>query len=122
MPSPEHPQAEGRAEPEPHPYCQAARFAGERPAGRAYFQAQEAIFQAECDLSAYRLQLNRLWHVAVVGEPPPEDLDEQLRGILAAGEEVSLPSDVLRLLHERGMRARRRGPWSEGHYRPGKRL
>lgn len=115
------PEQRGGGEQEQAPYYQAARFRAERPAGRAYFRAQEAIFQAECELSTYRLQLNRIWHVAVVGEPPPEDLDELLRGILAAGEPATLPPDVLKLLHERGIQARRRGTW-EGHYWPGKRL
>ncbi len=54
----------------PTPYHQVARFPGEKPAGRAYNRAQEAIFNAEGrDLSAYRFQLSRIWHVAAGGCP-----------------------------------------------------
>lgn len=119
MPSPEQSKDRERSLPS---YYQAARFAGEHPAGKAYNRVQATIFQAECDLSAYRLRLNRIWHVAVVGEPPPDDLATLLRGILATGTPVDLPPELLTLLHERSIQQRRKGPWSEGHYRPGKRL
>src|ERR1041384_8020159 len=95
MSSPEQPAAE------PQPYYQAVRSPTERSAGQAYFQAQEAIFTTDCDLSAYRLQVNRLWHVAVLGSPPPEQLERSLRTILAAGKPIPLPADVLSILLER---------------------
>lgn len=122
MPSPEHRPGGGNPEQERPSYSQTARFAGEQPAGRAYRQAQQAIFQTDCDLSTYRLQVNQVWHVAVLGEPPPKDLDEQLTGILAAGEPATLPPDVLKLLTQRRAEAAKLAPWVQRHYRPGKRL
>src|SRR5438477_2645505 len=65
-------------------YSKAARFTGEKPAGRAYFQAQEVIFNdAESELSAYRLMLNAIYHVAVLGEQPSEETDQTLTRILS---------------------------------------
>src|SRR5438046_2273341 len=46
------------------PYFQVARFDSEKPAGRAYNQLQDAIFHSPaCELSAFRLMLDRQWHV-----------------------------------------------------------
>ena len=125
MPSPEQEQGphrqEGNPEQEPVPYHRAVRFKAERPARRAYFQAQDLIFKTpECDLSAYRLLLEQLWHVAVLGEPPQGDLEQKLQSILSRGEPVSLPPDILKLLTERRNQAIKRGPWVERHYRPGR--
>ncbi len=46
------------------------------PAGAAYFAVQDAIYACagEIDLSAYRFQLNRVYHVVVLGDPPPTAL------------------------------------------------
>lgn len=120
MPSPERP---GGYHPERRPalYYQAARFPNERSSGVAYFQAQEAIFKTpDCDLSVYRLQLNRIWHVAAIGEPPPPELERRLESIFSDAEPMSLPSDVLRALQARRAEAIKQGPWVERHYPPGK--
>jgi hypothetical protein len=123
MPSPERPSDGAPREQEPVPYYKVARFRGERPAGQAYAQAQAAIFRAEdCDLSAYRMQINRVWHVTVLGQSPPQELDERLTRILARGEPATLPDDVLRLLQERRAQAAKQGLWVERHHRPGERL
>ena len=132
MPQPERrpggprPPGEGRPSPEGElpRYHQAARFGGEEPAGIAYFAAQEAVagHAGDVDLSAYRFQLDRVYHVVVLGDPPPTALHDQLRAILATGEPAQLPEEVLKLLHTRRRRATRAAPWVEGHYRPGKRL
>ena len=125
MPSPEHQPGGQREQPlqpeqEPVPYYRAARFANERAAGQAYFAVQNAIFTAaECDLSAYRLQLNRVSHVAVLGQPPPEELDQTLAALLAAGEATALPAEAVKLLVQRRRQATRGSAWSECHYRPG---
>jgi len=123
MPSPERPRG-SEAEHEPQPYSRAARFPGEQPAGRAYCQAQDAIYRAreEVDLSAYRFHLDRVWHVAVLGESPPAELDERLQQILAAGEPTDLPADILQQLLARRAQASQLGGWVEGHHRPGRRL
>ncbi len=129
MPSPEHgptgpAEQPRRQEEEPVSYHRAARFADEPSAGLAYSAAQRAIFEGPPnDLSAYRFQLNTVYHVAVLGEPPPAELHEQLTAILASGEPAELPTDVLQALSDRRRQVTRRGtPWSEGHYRPGKPL
>src|SRR5215208_3448044 len=105
-------------------YHQAARFTSEEPAEATYFAAQDVVFAhaGDVDLSAYHFQLNRVDHVVIVGEPPPADLHDQLRSVLAAGEPAVVPEDVLRLLNARRTAATQVGPWVEGHYRPGKRL
>ena len=128
MPSPEHgpsrpTEQSRRPEDEPAPYHRTGRFADEPSAGLAYTAAQDAIFSGPPnDLSAYRFQFNRVYHVAVLGEPPPADLDQQLAAILATGEPAQLPHEVLTALVERRRQMSRRGGWTEGHYRPGRRL
>jgi len=115
MTSPERP-------PEPG-YLRVARFAGETPAGRAYRRTQDLLFATpDCELSAFRFHLDRIWHVAVLGDQPPEDLERQLRAILSRGEPASLPEDILLQLQRRRAQATRVGPWAEGHYRPGERF
>ena len=71
------------------------------------------------DVSAYRLILEERWHVAVLGEPPPVDLDQQLQAILGQGVPATLPEEILDYLKQRRAEAIKRGSWVEGHYRPG---
>lgn len=120
MPSPEDHNPQER---EPAPYHKAARFPRERAALRIYTQLQETVYTApECDLSVYRMQLNHVYHVAVLGQPPPAALDRRIDGLLAQGELVTLPHEVLMALSERRQQMTRRGGWVEGHHRPGERL
>jgi hypothetical protein len=104
------------------PYCQAAKFSSERTAGRVYFQVQKLIDNPEADLSAYRLQLQGVWHVAVVGDAPGKELADKLERWLSAGESVDLPEDAVEFLFRRRAEQIKRGPWVEGHYRPGRRF
>jgi hypothetical protein len=100
-------------------YLKVARFLGDKPAGRAYRQAQDLLFAApDCELSTFRLHLNRVWHVAVLGEPPAEELDSRLQKILSRGEPASLPEEILLELQRRRAEATRIGPWVERHQRP----
>ncbi len=130
MPSPEGgprpggPEEQPRHDQESPPYQRAARFAGEQPAGEAYFAAQRVIYEAPqpIDVSVYRLQLNRLWHVAALGVVPPAPVLQTMETILATGEPADLPREVWQALAERRAQASKRGPWQEGHYRPGQRL
>ncbi len=120
---PNRPEQEPRREQAPLPYYQAARFPDEHHAGRAYSLAQQAIYtDPENDLSVYRIQLNTIWHVVVLGQQPPERLEQKLQEILASGEPTSLPPELLKLLTERRAQATQIGPWVEGHYRSGKRI
>jgi hypothetical protein len=105
---------------EPRPYQRASRFAGERPAGRAYTAAQQVIYEApDSDLSVYRLQLNQLWYVAALGLVPPAPVLQAIEQILDRGEPADLPAEVWHTLQERRRHATRLGPWVERHQRPG---
>jgi len=104
----------------PPPYARAARFGGERLAGRAYVQVQHLVHDADCDLSVYRFQLQGGFHVAVLGAPPPAELGRQVEALLALGQPVPLPPDLVRFLLERRAQATRIGPWVERHWRPGR--
>ena len=104
------------------PYCLAAKFPNERAAGRVYFQIQKLIDNPDADLSAYRLQLQGIWHVAVVGDAPDKGLAEQLEKVMAAGEPVELPRETLDFLRQRRAEQIQHGPWVERHYRPGRRF
>ena len=119
MPAPEH---EPSSDDPPRLYLQAARFSTERKAGRAYFQVQDAIFTTDCDLSAYRFLLNRISHVAVLGAPPPQELDRSIRRILASGEPTPLPAEIVETLLQRRAQQTRLGLWVEQHHRPGRPL
>jgi hypothetical protein len=104
----------------PVPFVRAARFGAEVTAGRAYVQVQEALFvDLRPNLSAYRFLLREVWHVAVIGEPPPRTLARRIDRILAAGAPATLPTDVLHVLAARREQQIEQGHWSEGHYRPG---
>ena len=84
------------------PYLQVARFNGERPAGRAYDQLQEAIFRSPgCELSVFRLILNRQWHVSVLGDQPDQTLERRICQVLSRGIPASLPEEILAELQRR---------------------
>ena len=120
MPSTEHKPS---ADNPPCLYLQAARFPTERKAGRAYFQAQEALYNSPaCDLSVYRFLLNRISHVAVLGAPPRQELDRTIRRILATGEPTPLPAEIVETLLLRRAQQIRLAPWVERHHRPGQPL
>jgi hypothetical protein len=105
-------------------YHRVVRFASKQAARRAYFQVQETIFDAddELELGAFNLLMSLIAHVAVLGEEPPPEVDQQLGTILAAGEAPSLPPAVLKKLNARRMEAGSHGAWVERHYRPGETL
>ncbi len=71
------PPQSAAASPPAEPWYRAARYDAEPPSFRAYVQAQETIFQQECDLSAYRLMLEQIWHVAVLGGIPQPELEQK---------------------------------------------
>lgn len=124
MPTPENPQRPSEDSPggsEKPFYCEAARFPTKPISGLAYFTIQEITFKAhdQVDLSVYRLQLENLWNVAVLGTLPPEEVKGQIDYILEKGEAVTLPEQVINALVERRKQATQLGPWVERHYRPG---
>lgn len=129
MPSPEGRGGQPKQPDEPDidkmqpPYHKAARFIGEKPAAKAYFEAQEVIFEdTESDLSAYRLMLNTIYHVAVLGEQPSQETDEAITQILSQGQPATLPKEALAALNARRIEMKQHGSWVEGHYRSGGKL
>jgi len=104
------------------PYFRVARFDRERDARRAYDRSQDLIFREPCELSAYRLQVLQVWHVAVVGEAPSEDLNRRIEQILARGEPAVLPEPIIEALLQRSAQIRSEAEWTERHYRPGRSL
>lgn len=103
-------------------FLRIVRFKRDAAAKRVYIAAQEAIRNAECDLSVYNLRFNGEPTLVILGCAPPADLDERLRRMLAAGTPADLPPDIIAMLTQRSIEEWRKGPWSEGHYDPGKRL
>ncbi|MGH2530922.1 MAG: hypothetical protein ACRDJW_01330 [Thermomicrobiales bacterium] len=123
MPHPERDREAPSPEQNLPSHHQTARFPNERSAGSASWAAAYALFaRPDCDLSASRFHLDRIWHVLVLGEPPPADLEQHLSAILAAGEPTPLPVEVLQQFQQLRARAIKQAPWVERHYRPGKRL
>lgn len=121
MPSPEHRGGEPNQEREAYPeYSRAARYQDGPSAGEVYFQAQAAVFATTFDMSAYRFQLEQTSYVAVLGDAPSAEFDETIQAILATGEPVTLPADILLALNLRRIQARNIASWVERHYRPGK--
>lgn len=122
MPSPEqeHNREPGeQRETDADPYYRAARFVSERAAGRAYFRTQRLVYNSNCELSCFRFQLDGIYHVAILGEPPPKKLEQRLQRLLSNGSLVLLPPDILSRLFERRAEAARQGEWIERHFRPG---
>jgi len=121
MPMPEQEGGEPPREQARYPvYWRAACYPDEQSAGEVYFRAQQALFSTQFDLSVYRFQLDRVWHVAMLGDPPSAEFDQTVQAILADGEPTMVPAPILTALNERRLRARQLGPWVERHYRPGK--
>lgn len=103
------------------PYYRAARFQDEQSAGAAYFQIEELLFkEPDNDLSVYRLILNGVWHVVIIGDAPGDDLGQQIEMALSIGESVSLAEDVLNFLRQRRVKGSKLAPWVERHFRPGR--
>lgn len=83
---------------------------------RAYRRIERTLFaRPDSDISTYRLQLNRAWHVAILGLTPPTDLAAQLEAILATGTPATLPPEVITFLTERRAQMTKLGPWVEAH-------
>ncbi len=123
MPSPERP-AGPAPERQPVPYHRAARFAAEEPARAAYFASQGAVlgYEGQVDLSTYRVQIDAIYHIVVLGQEPPAELGTRIDAILAAGEAATLHPTVLTRLAQRRREQARHGTTIARHHRPGKKL
>ena len=121
MPSPENRGPDPNAEQEKPPvYSRAARYTDGDTAGAAYFEVQDVLYGSEYELSAFRFQLDQLWHVAVVGELPPAAFDQTVQTLLVDGTPETLPPNLITFFNERRIEARQIAPWVERHFRPGK--
>src|SRR5688572_16774063 len=102
MPSPERREQPDASERPPIPYFRASRFANDRLSAAAYEQIRDALFrQRRLDLSVYRVLLDAAAHLIILGATPPNHWQRRLDRLLAAGEPVDLPPDVLELLWQR---------------------
>jgi hypothetical protein len=104
-------------------YHQAARYVDESSSEAAYDAAQRAIYETPCNLSTYRLLSTPdvTWHVAVLGDVPSDELHRHLTSVLATGESVVLPNDVLIALYEHRRKQPTGNGWAERHYFPRRR-
>jgi hypothetical protein len=121
----------GRPEYQPAPYYLAATFTTREEAEQPYQRSQKLIYTPthDLDLSAYRFErqlrdpnqpaLARPWYVVVLGERPPEPIDQQLLEILGGGEITSLPLETVVTLSKRRAQESKKGSWVEGHYAEG---
>ena len=119
---PRHPE-QGRRPEQPLPsYHLAARFREDSVSQRVYTQAQQIIHTTDCDLSAYRfLRPSQVakelpWYVVVLGEVPPEPLQQQFEAVLQPGERVSLPAEALIPLYQRRLQEIQKGSYVEAHH------
>ncbi len=121
---PDGPDEQPHQDTEQRMYQRAARFAGERSAGESYYAIQRVIYEAAppVDISVYRLQLDALWHVAALGLVPPAPVLQAIEEVLAPGEPADFPVEVWQALADRRAQQIRKGPWTERHFRPGRRL
>ncbi len=80
----------------------AFRYRDMETAGEAYEVCRDLVFGLDIDASAYRIQLNAVAHVVIVGEgpllPPVRDMFERA---CAHGEAADLPDDIANVLFER---------------------
>ncbi len=75
------------------------RFADLDEAGRAYERARDLIFGADLNASAYRVVLNGVTHVVIVGEDVPYPrLQQALPEICEKGELADVPDEVVLML------------------------
>jgi hypothetical protein len=82
-------------------YCRAAVVSKETSYS-VYIEVADFITYRGCDLSVFRFRSSGIPLVAVVGDAPPDDQDEQIRGILnSKGILIDLPENVLHLLEYR---------------------
>jgi hypothetical protein len=66
-------------------YCRVA-LVGEETGYSVYTEVADLIEHRMCDLSVFRFKSNGIPLIAVVGDGPANDLDEQIRGFLIQEE------------------------------------
>ena len=104
-------------------YYLARKYRTLAAAERPYFTVQKLIHDVDtCELSAFRLLApheHGKAYIVVLGMPPPTALHQTLTGLLADGEAVTLPVDLLLALLDRHVtQVMTHDGWSEHHYQP----
>lgn len=90
-------------------YYEAARFTSEPLSGQAFKRLQDLLRSRDIgNLSVYRVLINMMYHVIVIGEQPSDRGMRRLQQILSVGEPVSLPNEVVSTLQKRRVQTR---PW-----------
>jgi len=80
----------------------AFQYADMRRAGDAYKVCRDLVFDSDIDASAYRIQLNTVPHVVVIGDGELlPALREMVERACVYGTEAELPKDIVRALFER---------------------
>ena len=114
-----HQDSEDSPEEAAVPYYLARRFRTEPLGAVAYRKVRDLIYGSNHELSVYRFQLSQIFHVAVIGTPPPEPFEQRIRRLLSSGDRAELPHDILSVLYQRRAEASRHGAWIERHFGPG---
>lgn len=104
------------------PYVLSAAFRRPERAKAVYRQAEALLYDQPVDLSAYNLELNGQPLVVVLGNPPPATVHDRLARLLATGQPIAVPEEVLITLYRRSRDAWAKGPWQAYHHRPGQHL
>ena|SRR5438128_1425873 len=119
---PRHPEQGRRPEQQLPSYHLAARFREDTVSQTVYNQAQQIIQTSDCDLSAYRfirpsqVAKEPPWYVVVLGDVPPEPLQQRFEEVLKPGERVSLPAEALVPLYQRRLHEIKKGSYVEAHH------
>jgi hypothetical protein len=98
----------------------AFRFPNMETAGKAYQRARNVVFGRDIDTTVYRVQLEGIAHVVVLGDGPLTIWStETFTKACAGGEATSIPEDVKRLLEKRRQAGKVPGAFWEANHRPG---
>ncbi len=124
----------GRPEYQPAPYYLASTFRTREDAEQPYQRSQKLIYSPthDLELSAFRFErrprnpkqppLPRPWFVVVIGEQPPEPIEQQLLEALGRGELTTLSLQAVVTLSRRRSKETKKGSWVEAHHEPGVRI
>src|SRR5258706_10220171 len=106
---PLNPENGRQPETQPFPFLLSSRFESRETSQAPYDAIQALVRQDLSDFSVFRLIENwpaslakappssKKWYVAVIGNPPPEPIKQQVTQAIHQGEVVPLPDDVISL-------------------------
>jgi hypothetical protein len=105
-------------------YYLASRFNTKQEAASPYFSVQETIrtYEGILNLSAFRFKRlwedpsDKTWYVLVLGQTPPERIQQRLTEVLQKGEMATVPDQALLEFVDRREEQSKHGSWVEAHY------